>query len=163
GHDRPGLGRLGRGDRVPACLRAPRACDPRRAHRCVRPRRRRAASGGDCRRGPHPSGRSGAAGTAAARASAARGAARESRHRSAGSSLDRPIELEADVIVVGSGAGGGVMAAELARAGRAVLVIEAGPFVDEASMPRDELDAYGRLYLNYGLLSTWDGAITMLA
>jgi choline dehydrogenase-like flavoprotein len=30
-------------------------------------------------------------------------------------------------------------------------------------MPRDELDAYGRLYLNYGLLSTWDGAITMLA
>ena len=30
-------------------------------------------------------------------------------------------------------------------------------------MPRDELDAFGRLYLNYGLLSTWDGAITMLA
>jgi choline dehydrogenase-like flavoprotein len=74
-----------------------------------------------------------------------------------------PIQLEADVIVVGSGAGGGVMAAELARAGRSVLVIEAGPFVDEATMPRDELDAYGRLYLNYGLLSTWDGAITMLA
>ena len=38
-----------------------------------------------------------------------------------------------------------------------------GPFVDESTMPRDELDAYGRLYLNYGLLSTWDGAITMLA
>ena len=76
---------------------------------------------------------------------------------------DEPIRLEADVIVVGSGAGGGVVAAELARAGRRVLVIEAGPFVDEASMPRDELDAYGRLYLNYGLLSTWDGSITMLA
>ena len=30
-------------------------------------------------------------------------------------------------------------------------------------MPRDELDAYGRLYLNHGLLSTWDGSITMLA
>ena len=73
------------------------------------------------------------------------------------------VRLEADVVVVGSGAGGGVAAAELARAGRKVLVIEAGPFVDEASMPRDELDAYGRLYLNYGLLSTWDGAITMLA
>ena len=76
---------------------------------------------------------------------------------------DVPLQLEADVVVVGSGAGGGVVAAELARAGRRVLVVEAGPFVDEATMPRDELDAFGRLYLNYGLLSTWDGAITMLA
>ena len=76
---------------------------------------------------------------------------------------EEPLRLEADVIVVGSGAGGGVVAAELARAGRRVLVIEAGPFVDESTMPRDELDAYGRLYLNYGLLSTWDGSITMLA
>jgi choline dehydrogenase-like flavoprotein len=74
-----------------------------------------------------------------------------------------PVRLEADVVVVGSGAGGGVVAAELARAGRRVVVVEAGPFVDEATMPRDELDAYGRLYLNYGLLSTWDGAVTMLA
>src|SRR5436309_4956829 len=79
------------------------------------------------------------------------------------SGADEPIELEADVVVVGSGAGGGVVAAELARAGRSVLVVEAGPFVDEATMPRDELDAYGRLYLNHGLLSTWDGAVTMLA
>jgi choline dehydrogenase-like flavoprotein len=76
---------------------------------------------------------------------------------------DVPLQLEADVVVVGSGAGGGVVAAELAKAGRKVLVVEAGPFVDESMMPRDELDAYGRLYLNYGLLSTWDGAITMLA
>ncbi len=76
---------------------------------------------------------------------------------------DAPTRLEADVIVVGSGGGGGIVAAELARAGRKVLVIEAGPFVDEATMPRDELDAYGRLYLNHGLLSTWDGAITMFA
>ena len=75
----------------------------------------------------------------------------------------RELELEADVVVVGSGAGGGVVAAELARAGRRVVIVEAGPFVDEATMPRDELDAYGRLYLNYGLLSTWDGAVTMLA
>ncbi len=73
------------------------------------------------------------------------------------------VQLEADVVVVGSGAGGGVVAAELARAGRRVLIIEAGPYVDETMMPRDELDAFGRLYLNYGLLSTWDGAITMLA
>ena len=66
-------------------------------------------------------------------------------------------------MIVGSGAGGGVVAAALAEAGRSVVVLEAGPFVDESSMPRDELDAFGRLYLNHGLLSTWDGSVTMLA
>jgi len=76
---------------------------------------------------------------------------------------DLPVELSADVVIVGSGAAGGVMAAELARAGRSVLVLEAGPFVDEATMPRAEIDAYSRLYLNHGLLATWDGAITILA
>jgi len=76
---------------------------------------------------------------------------------------DEPMTLEADVVIVGSGAGGGVVAAMLAEAGRSVVVLEAGPFVDEATMPRDELDAFGRLYLNYGLLATWDGSVTMLA
>ena len=83
--------------------------------------------------------------------------------RSSPAAHDAPIQLEADVVVVGSGAGGGVVAAELAKAGRRVVVVDAGPFVDESTMPHDELDAYGRLYLNYGLLSTWDGAVTMLA
>jgi choline dehydrogenase-like flavoprotein len=78
-------------------------------------------------------------------------------------STDEPTTLEADVVVVGSGAGGGVVAAAAAEAGRSVIVLEAGPFVDEATMPRDELAAYDRLYLNHGLVATWDGAITMLA
>ena len=76
---------------------------------------------------------------------------------------DVPITLDADVVVVGSGAGGGVIAAELTRAGRSVVVIEAGPFLDEAHLPTDEMDAYDRVYLNHGLLTTWDGSITMLA
>jgi choline dehydrogenase-like flavoprotein len=78
-------------------------------------------------------------------------------------SPDDPTTLEADVVVVGSGAGGGIVAAATAEAGRAVVVLEAGPFVDEASMPRNELAAYDRLYLNHGLVTTWDGSITMLA
>lgn len=76
---------------------------------------------------------------------------------------DAPVVLEADVVVVGSGAGGGIVAAELAAAGRSVLVLEAGPFVDEASLPRGEIDAFSCLYLNRGLLSTWDGSIGILA
>lgn len=74
-----------------------------------------------------------------------------------------PIQLEADVVVVGSGAGGGVVAAAVAAAGRSVVVLEAGPFVDEATMPRDEMTAFERLYLNHGLLATWDGGVTMLS
>ena len=74
-----------------------------------------------------------------------------------------PLTLDADVVIVGSGAGGGVVAADLARAARSVVVLEAGPFVDEASLPSNELDAYNRLYLNRGVLTTWDGSITMLA
>ena len=83
--------------------------------------------------------------------------------RRASGAGDQGARFEADVVVIGSGAGGGVVAAELAKAGRRVLVIEAGPFVDEATMPRDELDAYGRLFLNYGLNASWAGSITMLA
>ena len=83
--------------------------------------------------------------------------------RPAGPGADEPVTLEADVVVVGSGAGGGVMAAELSREGRSVVVVEAGPFLDEAHLPADEMDAYSRVYLNHGLLTTWDGAVTMLA
>ena len=73
------------------------------------------------------------------------------------------ITLEADAVVVGSGAGGGVVADALAAAGTSVVVLEAGPFVDERTMPTNEMEAFGQLYLNYGLLSTWDGSITMLS
>ncbi len=76
---------------------------------------------------------------------------------------DGRITLDADVVVVGSGAGGGVVAAALAEAGRSVVVLEAGPFVDETTMPGNELDAFDRLYLNHGLTTTWDGSVTMLA
>ncbi|MEO8437058.1 MAG: GMC family oxidoreductase N-terminal domain-containing protein [Chloroflexota bacterium] len=76
---------------------------------------------------------------------------------------DDTITLDADTVVVGSGAGGGVIAAALTAAGRSVVVLEAGPFSDEASMPRKEVDAFDRHYLNHGLLTTWDGAVTMLA
>jgi choline dehydrogenase-like flavoprotein len=73
------------------------------------------------------------------------------------------VDLEADVVVVGSGAAGGVVAADLARAGRSVVVLEAGPFVPEPEMPTDELAAFDRLYLNHGLTTSWDGAVVTLA
>ncbi len=73
------------------------------------------------------------------------------------------LSLEADVVIVGSGAGAGVVARELAAAGRSVLVLEAGPFVSEADMPSDEMGAFDRLYLDHGLTATWDGSVSILA
>jgi choline dehydrogenase-like flavoprotein len=76
---------------------------------------------------------------------------------------DGTLELEADVVVVGSGAGGGVVAARLAEAGRAVLVIEAGEFVPETEFSPHELDGFDRLYLDHGLTATTDLGIAILA
>ena len=67
------------------------------------------------------------------------------------------------MVIVGSGAGGGVVAKALAEAGRSVVVLEAGPFVAEPDMPRTELDAFDRLYLDHGLTASWDGAVSILA
>ena len=80
-----------------------------------------------------------------------------------GTARRTPVEMEADVVVVGSGAGGGVMALELARAGRSVLVVEAGPLVTEPDMPRDEMTGFSRLLLQGGLAATHDGWIQLLA
>ena len=38
----------------------------------------------------------------------------------------RDLSVDADVVVVGSGAGGGALAAELAEGGRSVVVVEEG-------------------------------------
>src|SRR5260221_1158841 len=54
------------------------------------------------------------------------------------SATSDPIELTADVVIVGSGAGGGVVAAELAKAGRPAGILDAGPFVAQATSPRSE-------------------------
>lgn len=46
-----------------------------------------------------------------------------------------------DVVVIGSGAGGGPLAARLARAGWKVLLLEKGPFRRREEYPRDEVTA----------------------
>lgn len=73
------------------------------------------------------------------------------------------VELDADVCVVGSGSGGAVVAAELAAAGRDVVVLEAGGAAEPPDFPRFELDAYRDLYWRDGLAPTADGTVTVIA
>ncbi len=56
-----------------------------------------------------------------------------------------------DIVVVGSGAAGGILAHRFAEAGRRVLVIERGPHVDPRQFTDDEVGQYLRLY-NQGAL-----------
>ncbi|HVU01590.1 MAG TPA: GMC family oxidoreductase [Polyangiaceae bacterium] len=71
-----------------------------------------------------------------------------------GSRLDRDFEESADVVVVGSGAGGAVVAAHLAEAGRRVIVLEEGPHVSA--------ERYGKMRPSETLRHLWrDGGLTM--
>ena len=74
-----------------------------------------------------------------------------------------PLRLDADVVVVGSGAGGGVVAQRLAEAGLGVLVVEAGRAIPEADLPRREGAALEQLFLDHGATLSADGAIAILA
>jgi long-chain-alcohol oxidase len=70
--------------------------------------------------------------------------------------------LDCDVVIVGSGAGGGVLAAELVAAGKDVIVLEKGGYRNEADFTHQEGDALETMYDAGGLLSTRDLGLVIL-
>lgn len=73
------------------------------------------------------------------------------------------LELEADVCIVGSGAGGGVIAGELAAKGLKVVVLEAGGYFDESDFNQLELPAYQSMYWRGGPQQSADLNISLMA
>lgn len=71
--------------------------------------------------------------------------------------------LEADAVVVGSGAGGGVAAARLMAAGKSVIVLEQGGHVPPEAFHGREFDSMHELYWAGGMLSTRDLSVGILA
>ncbi len=71
--------------------------------------------------------------------------------------------LSCDVCVIGSGAGGGVIAAECATAGRDVLVLEMGGYRNESDFTNLEVPGYFELYWGGGLITSESGSISILA
>ena len=71
--------------------------------------------------------------------------------------------LEADVVVVGSGSGGGVAAAVLAQAGKRVIILEAGSYFNEADFVQLEPLAYQNLFLRGGFFPSADGMVSIAA
>src|SRR4051812_8294354 len=77
--------------------------------------------------------------------------------------IDGDTTLEADAVVVGSGAGGGVVAATLAKQGQKVVVLEMGGYYNEANFNQLELPGYQTMYWRGGPTPTGDLNVTILA
>jgi hypothetical protein len=73
------------------------------------------------------------------------------------------LALEADVAVVGSGCGGGVIAGTLAKAGLSVVVLEAGNYLNEADFTMLEVPALRSAYWRGGPQNTADHNFSLLA
>ncbi len=77
------------------------------------------------------------------------------------SQLDTDQVVEADVVIVGTGAGGGVTAEVLTNAGLNVVLIEEGGLNTSDNFNMDEAQAYADLYQESAGRATKDGAISI--
>lgn len=78
------------------------------------------------------------------------------------SRLERDLQLECDVAIVGSGAGGGMAAELLAQAGLRVVLLEEGALHSSSNFRLDEAQAYPQLYQESANRQTADKGITIL-
>ena len=73
-----------------------------------------------------------------------------------------PDALKCDVAIVGSGAGAGITAELLARAGLDVVLVEEGPLRSSSDFHQRESEAYPQLYQESAARKTADKAINIL-
>lgn len=76
---------------------------------------------------------------------------------------DQQITIDADVVIVGSGCGGGVCAKVLAEAGLRVLVVDKGYYFPSSDLPMAPMDAFDNLFEGGGTVSSDGGGIMTMA
>ena len=79
-----------------------------------------------------------------------------------GDELPDKSRFQCDVLVIGSGAGGGNTAAKLASFGLKVIIIDEGPLKTQSDFKMGEKTAYSHLYQDGGARTTSDKAIKIL-
>lgn len=79
-----------------------------------------------------------------------------------GATLTENQTAEADVVIVGTGAGGGTTAEILAKSGLSVILVEEGRLYYQKDFKMDELTSYANLYQEGMSRVTKDGAISIL-
>lgn len=73
-----------------------------------------------------------------------------------------PTSIDCDVLIVGSGAGAGMTAEMLSRAGLRIVLVEEGPLRSSRDFRQREADAYPQLYQEAAGRKTRDQAISIL-
>jgi len=79
-----------------------------------------------------------------------------------GEDLKADVQVRCDVCIIGSGAGGSVLAAGLTRLGLDVVMLEEGGYFARDNFRLNEGDAYFNLYQGRGTRATEDLGITIL-
>ncbi|KAF2735655.1 long-chain fatty alcohol dehydrogenase [Polyplosphaeria fusca] len=74
-----------------------------------------------------------------------------------------PETIETDVVIVGSGCGGGVCAKNFAEAGHRVLVVEKAYHWTPDHFPMAELDGWNHLFMNGAFISSDDTSASIIA
>ena len=79
-----------------------------------------------------------------------------------GSTLDQDLTLEADVVIVGTGAGGAYTAEILTLAGFRVVMLEKGGYHTAKTFSQNEAQAFPMLYMDSGTQRTKDKGMVVL-
>lgn len=72
-------------------------------------------------------------------------------------------ELSCDTVIVGSGAGGSVVAAVLAQKGEEIIVVDKGPYLKPNEITQQEMPMIRQLYERQGTLASEDGGTSIFA
>lgn len=76
---------------------------------------------------------------------------------------DADVVIDTDVLIVGSGSGGGVAASYLSKRGVKTLVVDKGIYLHPNDMRGSEDEGYTSLYEAEGIMPSEDGSINILA
>lgn len=79
------------------------------------------------------------------------------------SGVEEEVGVSCDVVVVGSGCGGGVVASAIAKGGYKVMVLEKGKYFGTKDFSGFEGPSQMAMYEKLGSLATEDGGINLVA